>query len=142
VTDLASARAKGPRAWIKAGARPGLIEALFPGDREAMEAARKQANRIQMDRRLTTDVQLFIKEKHINGQGARVLRRLLAGPFAGMTIEEAVAKGPGAWLDAGVGEDVARKIFDEKTAFEARRRANARGNARKRLKEEAAASAR
>jgi hypothetical protein len=35
--------------------------------------------------------------------------------------------GSEAWLDAGLGEENARRIFDEATAIEARRRADARG---------------
>jgi hypothetical protein len=34
-------------------------------------------------------------------------------------------------LDAGIGEDTARNLFDERTALEARRRTTARGNAKK-----------
>jgi hypothetical protein len=63
------------------------------------------------------------------------LRTLIAQHFAGMSIDQAVRQGPEVWLDAGVGEDVARKLFGEQAALEARRRANARGNAKKRRRD-------
>jgi hypothetical protein len=59
-------------------------------------------------------------------------RRILKEHFAGMSPEEAFAKGPDAWLAAGVSEDVARKLFGDAVADEAKRRTTARSNAKKR----------
>jgi hypothetical protein len=133
VTDLSSARAKGAAAWIKAGARPGLIGVLFPGDRGALEAAKQAQNKVQMDRRIDagSDDRRFVAEKGIYGMGAVVLRRILAEHFPDLTIEEAVAKGSDAWLAAEVSEDTARRLFGDKVGDEAKRRATARANQRK-----------
>lgn len=133
VTDLSSARAIGSDAWIDAGARPGLITVLFPGDRAALEAAKKAQNRVQMDRQIAaTDVRRFIKEKGIYGRGATNFRRVLAEHFADMSPEEAFAKGPEAWLAGGISEDTARRLFGDDVGDEAKRRTQARSNAKKR----------
>jgi hypothetical protein len=118
VRDLAAARAKGSTQWLDAGALPGLIRALFPDDLGAIAMAKKTQNAVQMQRKIATgsEVRQFISAK---------------GIVPGMSPTEAVQRGPQAWLDAGIGEDNARKLFDEQTAVEARRRANARGNAKK-----------
>jgi hypothetical protein len=133
VRDLAAAREKGATKWLSAGAKPGLIHALFPDDRGAVEMAKKAQNAVWMKRRhdLASDLQRFIYDKGILGRGATALRRILDQRFPGMTPEEAVKQGAEAWLDAGVGEEVARKLFDKRTADEARRRATARANAKK-----------
>jgi hypothetical protein len=133
VTDLGSARAKGPAAWIEAGARPGVIGVLFPGDGAALIGAKKMQNRAQMDRQIAAggDVTRFISGKGIYGRGAVSVRALLAQYFAGMSPEEAVAMGPDAWLAAEVSEDVARRIFGDEVAAEAKRRTQARSNSKK-----------
>jgi plasmid stability protein len=134
VRDLAGARAQGVEAWLSAGATPGLISRLFPDDKGAMAMAKSGLAAIQAARKLEagSEIGRFIAAKGILGRGAHNLRTLLATHFAGMSIDEAVQQGSEAWLDAGVGEDVARKIFGEPTAIEARRRAYARDNAKKR----------
>jgi hypothetical protein len=134
VSGLQSVRAKGLAAWIDAGAGPGLIGVLFPNDPEAVTWAKKQKNAVQMDRRIAEGPELkrFIADKGIKGRGAVNLRNVLE-QFDGMTIAEAVQQGPLAWLDAGIGEDCARKIFDETTAREAKRRATSRGNVQKKV---------
>jgi hypothetical protein len=48
-----------------------------------------------------------------------------------MSPEEAVAMGPDAWLAAEVSEDVARRIFGDEVAAEAKRRTQARSNSKK-----------
>lgn len=139
VVDLSSAKAKGAAAWIEAGARPGLIEVLFPADPNARLAARRQQNRDQMDRKLDagSDDMRFVVEKGIYGRGAVVFRRILAEHFPGLPIEEAVARGPAAWLEAGVSEDTARRLFGDAAGAEAKRLAVQRGNANKRKVKEA-----
>lgn len=133
VSDLQTARAKGAGAWIEAGARPGVIGVLFPGDRGAMKAATQAQNCVQMDRRIAaTDIQRFIKQKGIYGRGATNFRQVLEEHFTGMSPEEAFAKGPDAWLAGGISEDTARRLFGDNVGDEAKRRATARGNAKKR----------
>jgi hypothetical protein len=78
-----------------------------------------------------SEIGQFISAKGIVGRGATALRRIMAQSFPGMSISEAIKQGREAWLDAGLGEENARRIFDEATAIEARRRTDARGNARK-----------
>lgn len=132
VTDLHSARAKGPGAWADAGSGPGLIAQLFPDDREAVARAKKQKNAIKMSRRIEggSEVQRFISSKGIVGRGSVNVAAVLA-KFPGLTPTEAVNQGPQAWLDRGLGEESARKIFDERTAATARRLRDVRGNNRK-----------
>jgi len=133
VRDLAGARAKGPTQWLNAGALPGLIRALYPDDLGAVAMAKKAQNAVQMKRKLATasELQQFISARGIVGQGAVALRRIIAQHFPGMTISEAIKQGPDVWLDAGIGEENARRLFNEKTAVEARRRAYVMGNASK-----------
>ena len=90
-------------------------------------------NRAQMDRQIAAggDVTRFISGKGIYGRGAVSVRALLAQYFAGMSPEEAVAMGPDAWLAAEVSEDVARRIFGDEVAAEAKRRTQARSNSKK-----------
>lgn len=141
VTDLSSARAIGLDAWVAAGARPGLIGVLFPGDRAAVEAAKKAQNRAQMDRQIAagSDNKRFIAEKGIYGRGAVNFRHVMAKQFPGLSPEEAFAKGPEAWLAGGVSEDTARRLFGDEVGVEARRRSLARSNQRKQEKASAAA---
>jgi hypothetical protein len=135
VADLGSARAKDPDAWIAADAGPGLIGVLFPNNRDIVARAVTRKNRVMMDLRLArygTELQKFGASVGISGRAAVNLRNTLQH-FPGMSIEEAVRQGPAAWLDAEVSEDVARKLFDERTAMEARRRGNARSMAKKKI---------
>jgi hypothetical protein len=142
VTDLASARAKGAAAWLEAGARPGMIEVLFPDDRGAMAAAKKAQNRVQRYRGIAvTEDRRLIAEKGIIGQGASSLRRVLAERFAGLTIDQAVAKGPAEWLEGGLAEETARRLFGDEVGAEAKRRTQARSNQRKRARRQGGASA-
>jgi hypothetical protein len=133
VTDLSSARAIGLDAWIDAGARPGLIAVLFPGDRSALGEAKRQQNRVQIDRQMAAgdEVKRFSHAKGLYGRGAVVFRDILAQHFPGMRVEDAVAKGPDAWLTAGVSEDTARRLFGDDVGDEAKRRTQARSNAKK-----------
>ena len=62
------------------------------------------------------------------GKGSVALDSMMREHFAGMTVEQAIQRGPAAWLDAGVTESIARQLFDEPTAKEARRRCQARYN--------------
>jgi hypothetical protein len=134
VRDLAGARALGAEAWLSAGASPGLISRLYPDDKGALQIAKRAKNAVQMNRKLEhgSELQRFISENGIVGRGAVNLRNVLSQHFAGISIDEAVQQGSDAWLDAGVSETVARQIFGEQAALEARRRAYARGNAKKR----------
>jgi hypothetical protein len=96
--------------------------------------AKKAQNAAHLKRKIErgSELRRFISAKGIVGKGAVALRRIMDQRFPGMTIAAAIEQGPETWLDAGVGEDVARRLFDEPTAVEARRRAYARGTAKKR----------
>jgi Arc-like DNA binding domain len=133
VRDLAGARAQGVEAWLSAGAMPGLISRLYPDDKGALAMAKSARNAVQIKRRLElgSELQRFIAEKGIAGRGAENMRNVLEH-FPGMSPHEAVEQGPEAWLDAGVGEEVARKVFGEDVAKEAKRRGYARNNAKRR----------
>jgi hypothetical protein len=134
VTDLHSARAAGIDAWVSAGCGPGLIAILFPDDSAAIRRAKQRQNKLLSEQRRSRGPQSrqIAARFGVVGSGAVALDKLMAGPFAGMTIEEAIAQGPAAWLEAGVTEGVARTLFNEPTAAEARRRSDARDNARRR----------
>ena len=134
VTDLRTARAAGVDIWVNQGARQGLIAVLFPDDPTATRKARQARHQYQIARRraLAPAATQTAARYGIFGKGAAVLDRLMRDHFAGMTVEEAIQKGPAAWLEAGVSEALARQLFGEQTAREALLRAAQRSNAKRR----------
>jgi hypothetical protein len=134
VVDLPSARAIGSDAWIKAGAGQALMKLMYPDDPDAAADAERARNADQRARVLRQGGELgqFIAEKKLFAGAAINFRTLMEGRFAGMSIAEAVALGPDPWLDAGVSADVALRIFGERTALEAKLRAQDRSRASRR----------
>jgi hypothetical protein len=135
VTDLRTARAAGIDVWIAAGCGPGLAVRLFPDDPAGTARRAKQAqNQVQMaQRRAAAPPATQVASRYgIVGRGSAVLDRIMRERFPDMTVDDAVKLGADAWLDAGVTEAIGRALFNEDVAIEAKRRADARGNARRR----------